>query len=1643
MDLDALLVDDEDDDELSLDGIDLEELLRGNASDSSDENFDESRPLSAYTANIPQRLPDPPTAVVNEELEELLRQIDDDRSSGDDEGGIETRTGPIDEIVADFSDDKSTVHQPVEDPSLRLAIDAGSDHNYCVPEAVMQPTPPAVPPVVPTGVIVHPNVLPPSTPEVASSMVRVAASRTRLQLAEAREQRNLKANLSQALSPLQGKRRGRKTGDKQHALSEIDSDPSPLGAPPVGGGGVVLHSMEAISRTLQKNAAVHFQHSPGLPTALSVHSKFIAIGTDRGLVLLFDHFQDVRQILGSTSDAESDGPVTSVDISPKSDFLVSGFASGKLVLWDILKGTVLKALADAHSAPIAAVRFYHDKEPSAVSVDTRGCVNKVNFTKTMWTSSYGVATECLLDGAAGQVPAMSVTPPWTMGSVEEGRVEPESLNPLHGASFIAISSERSSFVVAVEPLVKVVFKWQRPTSVASGDLDSQACLPCLSWGWSLLKSGDGSKVRAVLARAWGTSVEFLQTTVTSPTDQQLQPAGELATFDICAGVESATPILALEWLGRQSLAYLDSRYVLHVVDTVSLNEMEVLDVSAVQLVFATYLRSSDGSQLSERMDDDEGLVASGGDGDTIKKNAESFQNSFRSCDGRLYCLGHSSLQTVRVQSWTQRIESLVEDGEWLEALALSLDHFEMSVKPLLLVSSSSSSRPQSEQSGAVHPVSQEIAELLLRYLKLAIENAPVLKAAPHRAHGGRSATRSSRIDLVQSHFQMIAGVCLEYCTVIGRLDLLFGTIFNRFAASNQTRVILELLEPYILQGSIAYLDPEVLAAFVEHHQLKGDLSVVERCLVRMDVQMLDFNSIVTLLRRHKLYSALVHVYTVGLDDFVAPLELMLEGALEAVSSQSADSRSVFETVGFKALLFLHSSFEGAGKAPPAQGAVSPERVALLRKELVDFLLLPELTPSSRQRLELLLGQREGGVGAGSYPYLRVLLKLDCQLTLQAFEYVLDSSVEGPSCLPEPLVLFSALCSLLAPALAPEGTPALGAVSWWQPSLDSSTQFLEFTAKYMGAGVVRPPQSIVDAALQHLASGRAGMTTKEAHDLVARTVALLSPASFEKNTLLPLIESAGFSRAALVLHKADVKAGPHHFASAIQCFLMDSETEFRKEVFGFMAFEVEQQALRAQASSKQGHDSSGAQQDVFQAMKSCIMVQLAVLIDLDRVATVRMVGQLFAEDHQRVLTALSDTPRQQYGLLSAMVAATRDADGESFGMTPFPLDGNDLRLYVQLMARFEPSEVYKYLSTHSDYPLEECVKVCRESNIIDAEAYLLERTGDISGALDLILQSIEKSLEALKLKLRSFTKQDLATMGILPQSHVSGNIDHSLTTHANGRTVLLEVAEGQAVQRNLRVAMEVCERSTAEGSDDQALWNYSLDRLLMTKTLLKLGTELPYQRVVLEAVLTEVMQVAWNKMSAYVPLARIVRKMTDEHSEMHLGELRGIIISVLDTSSYESSIYQSSLALVGNDLHGLVDRRRRLKGAGISIRRVRTGNDTVQLGSSRTQVESLETGSTIKSTRGGIADLHSSADDSRASVFLDGKGAAKIAIARAARLERLVRRQRPKVSLQDQRSGANLPALLSTAPGGVPPTEKAPAHRVPGSLPMDAMHNSEF
>jgi len=112
------------------------------------------------------------------------------------------------------------------------------------------------------------------------------------------------------------------------------------------------------------------------------------------------------------------------------------------------------------------VCVHRNSTAAIVSVDTTGLVNLGTFTKFI---RWSVDTQCLLDGSAGQVVAVAVllpepkpTPP--PPAVAAGIRAVEAVGTL-----LALSTARSSFIVALHPEPRVLYKWDRPSG-ACGSL---------------------------------------------------------------------------------------------------------------------------------------------------------------------------------------------------------------------------------------------------------------------------------------------------------------------------------------------------------------------------------------------------------------------------------------------------------------------------------------------------------------------------------------------------------------------------------------------------------------------------------------------------------------------------------------------------------------------------------------------------------------------------------------------------------------------------------------------------------------------------------------------------------------------------------------------------------------------------------------------------------------------------------------------------------------------------------------------------------------------------------------------------------------------------------------------------------------------
>lgn len=1316
----------------------------------------------------------------------------------------------------------------------------------------------------------------------------------------------------------------------------------------------------------------------GLPTALAVSSKFIAIGTQQGHVLVFDHFQVLKQRLGRASSgslaggvgsssgpelSETSGAVTSIDLSHDGDALIAGYNSGLIVLWDCIRGIILKSFGEAHPSPITSVRFFPKPNTlSVVTVDAGGLVNRLTFSKAVLWGTYSVETECLLDGTAGQILATQVLapPPAATSSIVGDSEGSLKIHPcFDDLILLGLSSERSTFAVAIEPKVSVLYRWAKPTEdVMNLDAYVQASrsgstgapenyqhgssphsfLPCISWGWCQI-GGGGKSITPMLARAWGCSVQFLRASFPdsdSPDEYPVDSEGTpFPAFGNYNDFQATAPVVALEWLGQRSLAYLTVTNEFTVVDTVMMTLTERLDFSIVKLVYAEFSLSHAAS-TSDKKDDSDSINVSS------QFLSTTFQNSIRSNEGRILVLCQEDLLSVSNLGIQQRIVSLEEDGEWLEALALALDHYESTVKVL------EDRRRARRGDLSRHPefLSRErsedeewIAELLLRYMRLAVDNAPEPSRESSVSSGGYKKSRF--VDLAHGHFQMLAGVCIDFCSVTRRLDLLFGAVFDCFESARFTEVFFDVLEPYVLDDRIDYIAPQAMTYFIQHYKARNELVSVERCLLHLDVTIMDFDTILSLLRANSMHTALIHVYTRGLDEFIAPLSEMFEAIFDAADScdiskpKRSDGipQNEFELHGYKAILYVQHCLEG--KFFPSGDTVdSNGKIQILRHEIMGFFQQQSYAPPS--------ASRRGGPSSSSkrtfrsrkkkYPYLHLLVHLDTKALLDTMSIFFDEQQMGST--RNALADFdeissdrqdfvSTLARIIMPEEEEEGVTNVQATHP-ERSQVMKDSFLDFMATQLLKGAVTASAKTIMLILSRMSklvkksSGVVEVAQKSQAD-VLELLHALPRGSYDHPNALNIVSEAGLSRAALFLHREsltnlleigasnDIIA--HHFCASIDCYLNDGDADFRPLVFDYITNDCISNlaAMYPEAGSNQAKE----------LLKDPMFAKLPELINLDAVQSAQLIADIFIEDLDDVIGYLQENEIALFNFFHAIVSgALSKLDPIAGPLLLSILTVGHQQSYLELMARYHPEKMYQHLSTNDNYRVEDCLRLCQENDIADASAYLLERMGNVSSALQLMLQTLEVRLVNLKRVVRA-TGTDTGYRQIGKARGGSRSTSGTKTQRKN--PVLADEnykKEVVGVKQSLVVALDLCERNTsvskARSEHGSQLWFNILDRLLNANGFLRLSKELPGHAAAMATLLSELLELSMQRMVTSVPLADLLRKITADHSGSSLGEFREMLTTLLKTYNTELNLRSGASDVTKSDAKRISSEKRRQK-----------------------------------------------------------------------------------------------------------------------------------
>ncbi len=819
---------------------------------------------------------------------------------------------------------------------------------------------------------------------------------------------------------------------------------------------------------------------------------------------------------------------------------------------------------------------------------------------------------------------------------------------------LAICHKKSTFIIAMEPVVKVIFKWPSPVA-AKGKAKSHGQTH-VTWmsqiknkegaGNGIDKAADATSLldddnaHAILIRSCRCSIQsmrFLRGDNNS----------SVPTLERCHNMTVGDHILAIECINLRIIAYLTEKMNVHIchLDT-EMTEFHNFFVGACHLASRQPPPTSSSSSSLQ----------------------PDYSGSFRACD-QLYLLGSDSLTMICLSSWKQRIDTLVSAGEWLEALTVSLDHFQEKVEPYN------------------DPDLAFATALLLRYVKLAVENAP---------HGGPSSLSKSQqgLDLVTSHFEMLAGVCIEYSAITQKLGCLFSDIYSQFVAASQLNIFLTALGPYIMNGRVKWLPVQVLQSLTQFHEKSMNMKAVEHYIMSLDKmgeregQELDIGAVLAVLQRCHLWAGLLNVCSIGLNDYLsafeALLQLLMEKADLAHSETTAHSEASgsscpenapsyavkfpddheFQYLGYLLLVYLRRCLQGKGFL---FGEIPSGVLPHVRAQLLYLLCQRVSCASGVGNIKLENVHHLNGLGvnntiwrASTYPYLRILLYFDPEATLRIISSLLDlsgaqfnddnnitslstlddehSTYEDQGMLaavaidmgitrcPGRRYIIMAVTSVLAPEISGEVkqeertthiVPSCRDGSHWPESCRPS--FFGFVSKNLEFSVVRLPGHFVNAVLAYILTERSN--EPRAQSQLMTILQHASAHTLDIDALLSLMVEARFFRAAAFLLRSS-PLQPSKFKEVLAYYLQDTTHDFRVQIFDLIRNESPHIA------------AVGG--DVLEDIGSI----LASLVELDVSSCVRLICDM-GWSHDWAIEKLGDQSRLKFQYLDVLFRQSKE------------------------------------------------------------------------------------------------------------------------------------------------------------------------------------------------------------------------------------------------------------------------------------------------------------------------------------------------------------------------------------------------------------------
>lgn len=976
----------------------------------------------------------------------------------------------------------------------------------------------------------------------------------------------------------------------------------------------------------------------------------------------------MRQLIISA--AVESGAVTSLAISADHTTLAGGHASGDIFTWEISRSArpflhippipsnqVETRKSDGHvsGASVIHVGFLGTRHTALVSADRRGMAFSHLATRGMGALGRTVKTtrilgrypESLAQGGRPRKPSSVLAfSPLPLGNVEQ---------PTDSLGLVAMLTPYLLVIVSTTPIAQTQHKAPRPKEVGSHGVMTAA----LAWFPAIkLKGKDSHTSNTKLVYCWSnvlTVLEVFEVDTGEPPDRDRPPNLE---FRPRSRWRAGEAIVAVQWLSRSVLAVLTITQQLLILEDNTLRVTDSFDLIHKH-IYHVDLFSSQLHTLVEQLNEEDtsmhGVVA------------DAFYMSFRAYKGRLFLLGYNDISVGCLSNWADRLLALMEAGDFIGAMRLATSYYRGDAEKLTV------GLPEEDE--LRHSVVQEkLLEMISASLKYAF---------------GRN--REANMERIEnSQLADLADASIAACVCMGDYEFLWDEIYNWYEEHEAENIFLDVLESYIVDGTVRSLRPTAVKALINHYSTNHTSTRLEEIICLLDTTTMDIDQVTALCKQYNLYDAFIYVWNRTLGDYVGPLEELI-GLVRHLAEPLVNGNAADQTKNYHNAMkmFPYLSFILTGRIYPTGDDMDDVESTRAKAALYSYLF------SGTQSVS---GKTPVSHARDSFSSLRTILQFDpssfMSMLNEAFEdSFLNETVDSPKDeleeSPFQGLSFNRqyVVSILLEVMSP---PHFG---------PADTIYLDM---FIARNLPKYPQYILlsgttlHQALVRLCRYPSGEMAEDCELSVEYLLSIYHPPDIQ--SLIPLFKEARFFRILKSTYRSEKQ-----FPDLILTYLEDKSEQ--ESVFGCI-----QDCLRPGSGL-----SKKQRRDVLDVIRS----HAGQLAGINVVKAAQTVQDFAPELHETFLRVLEEDPYKQYLYLATLLEPKKStADGSSAKK----LENWMVERYVQLMCKYDPSHVADFVDVLQvgDLRLEEVLPSLEGSGVVDAAVVLLARQGQVRAAMDRLI-----------------------------------------------------------------------------------------------------------------------------------------------------------------------------------------------------------------------------------------------------------------------------------------------------------------------------------